>query len=248
MIDDKKKKIERCVLVGLNCDGLRDFESSDDITMNELDELVKTAGGEAVMSFVQNRTTPDPRTFIGEGKAMEIAEANRANEIELAVFDNELSPSQTKALEAALACRVIARNGLILDIFADRARTSEGKLQVELAQYQYLLPRLSGMWAHLVRQNASGGKSPIGTRGPGETQLETDRRHVRRKIQKLEREIDEVKRIRATQRKKRVENEAKLVCIVGYTNAGKSTLLNALTGADIQAKDRLFLLYILLIM
>ncbi|MBQ1270696.1 MAG: GTPase HflX [Clostridia bacterium] len=240
MIDDKKKKIERCVLVGLNCDGLRDFESSDDITMNELDELVKTAGGEAVMAFVQNRATPDPRTFIGEGKAMEIAEAIRANEIELAVFDNELSPSQTKALEEALACRVIDRNGLILDIFADRARTSEGKLQVELAQYQYLLPRLSGMWAHLVRQNASGGKSPIGTRGPGETQLETDRRHVRRKIQKLEREIDEVKRIRATQRKKRVENEAKLVCIVGYTNAGKSTLLNALTGADIQAKDRLF--------
>ncbi len=234
------QKAERTVLIGLSCEGLRDFEGSDADTMAELEELVRTAGGETVLSFMQNRAAPDPRTFIGEGKAEEIAQAIRDNEIELAVFDNEISPSQTRALENALGCRVIDRNALILDIFADRAKTAEGKLQVELAQYQYILPRLSGMWGHLVRQNASGGKSPIGTRGPGETQLETDRRHIRRKIQKLEKEIDEVKRIRATQRKKRVDNEMKLVCIVGYTNAGKSTLLNSLTGAGIQARDRLF--------
>lgn len=231
---------ERAILVGLTCEGLKDFESSDDDTMDELEELVDTAGGETVMRFVQNRGAPDPRSFIGEGKAAEIAEAVKTNDIDVVIFDNEISPSQTRVLEKELNCRVIDRNALILDIFADRAKTSEGKLQVELAQYQYLLPRLSGMWGHLVRQNASGGKSPIGTRGPGETQLETDRRHIRRKIQKLEKEIDEVKKIRATQRKKRVENQLKLVCIVGYTNAGKSTLLNALTGAGIQANDRLF--------
>ncbi|MEA4920695.1 MAG: GTPase HflX [Clostridiaceae bacterium] len=240
MSDEIKEKNERTVLVGLCCENLKGFESSDNDTMAELEELVKTAGGEVVLSFMQNRNSPDPKTFIGEGKASEIAQAIKDNEIDLAVFDNEISPSQTRALEKALECRVIDRNALILDIFADRAKTSEGKLQVELAQYQYLLPRLSGMWSHLVRQNASGGKSPIGTRGPGETQLETDRRHIRRKIQKLEEEIDDVKRIRATQRKKRVENEMKLVCIVGYTNAGKSTLLNSLTGAGIPARDRLF--------
>lgn len=231
---------ERAVLIGLRCEGLREFEGSDDDTMDELEELVKTAGGDTVARFVQNRAAPDPHSFIGEGKAAEIAETIKANDIELAVFDNEITPSQTRVLETILGCRVIDRNALILDIFADRAKTSEGKLQVELAQYQYLLPRLSGMWGHLVRQNASGGKSPIGTRGPGETQLETDRRHIRRKIQKLEKEIDEVKRIRSTQRRKRVENQVKLACIVGYTNAGKSTLLNTLTGAGIQANDRLF--------
>ncbi len=235
-----KNDRERAVLIGLRCEGLRDFEGSDDDTMDELEELVKTAGGEAVARFVQNRSAPDPHSFIGEGKAAEIAETIKANEVELAVFDNEITPSQARVLETVLGCRVIDRSALILDIFADRAKTSEGKLQVELAQYQYLLPRLSGMWGHLVRQNASGGKSPIGTRGPGETQLETDRRHIRRKIQKLEREIDEVKRVRSTQRKKRVENRVKLACIVGYTNAGKSTLLNAMTGAGIQANDRLF--------
>jgi GTP-binding protein HflX len=189
---------------------------------------------------MQNRHTPDPRTFIGEGKVQEIKELIQANNIDLVIFDNELSPSQGRALEEELSCRVIDRNGLIVDIFADRANTAEGKLQVELAQYQYLLPRLTGMWTHLVRQTASGGSSPIGTRGPGETQLETDRRHIRRKIQKLEKEIDDLQRVRATQRNKREKSEVPLVCIVGYTNAGKSTMLNALTGAGVHANNRLF--------
>ena len=139
-----------------------------------------------------------------------------------------------------LDCRVIDRSTLILDIFADRAKTREGKLQVELAQYKYLLPRLSGMWGHLVRQTAAGGRSPIGTRGPGETQLETDRRHIRRKIEKLQEEIESVKRVRATQRGMRQKSGIPLVCIVGYTNSGKSTLLNSLTGAEVQTGNRLF--------
>ena len=145
-----------------------------------------------------------------------------------------------RVLEEELGVRVLDRSGLILDIFAQRAQTREGQLQVELAQYQYLLPRLTGMWTHLVRQTASGGSSPIGTRGPGETQLETDRRHIHRKIDKLKADLEEVRRVRATQRDRRSKNEIPVVAIVGYTNAGKSTLLNALTGAGIPANNRLF--------
>ena len=240
MLEKRENVRGRCLLVGLACDSTADFENSDEITMAELAELVKTAGGETVMTAMQNKHTPDPHTFIGEGKAAELKELIAANEIDLTIVDNELSPSQSRALEEALSCRVIDRSGLILDIFADRARTAEGKLQVELAQYQYLLPRLTGMWTHLVRQTASGGSSPIGTRGPGETQLETDRRHIRRKIQRLQEDIRDLQRVRATQRSKREKNEIPLICIVGYTNAGKSTLLNALTGAEVHAADRLF--------
>ncbi len=240
MLEKREDVRGRALLVGLCCDGMADFDNSDEDTMAELRELLTTAGGETVLMAMQNRHTPDPRTFIGEGKVQELKELIPANEIDLVIFDNELSPSQGRALEEELNCRVIDRNGLILDIFADRANTAEGKLQVELAQYQYLLPRLTGMWTHLVRQTASGGSSPIGTRGPGETQLETDRRHIRRKIQKLEKEIDDLQRVRATQRSKREKSEVPLVCIVGYTNAGKSTMLNALTGAGVHANDRLF--------
>ncbi len=208
--------------------------------MEELAALVETAGGEVVVTLLQNRAAPDPKSFIGDGKVQEMKSLIAENECDLAVFDNELSPSQMRTLSEALGVRVLDRSGLILDIFAQRARTREGKLQVELAQYHYLLPRLTGMWTHLVRQTASGGSSPIGTRGPGETQLETDRRHIRRKIQKLEEELSDVRRIRDTQRRRRQKNSFPVVALIGYTNAGKSTLLNRLTNSDIPANDRLF--------
>lgn len=240
MKEIKENTVEKAILVGINCAGLKDFDNSDEDTLNELSELLETAGGETAAIILQNRKNPDPHTFIGEGKAEEICELIKAHEANLVVLDNEISPSQTRALEEVFKCRVIDRNALILDIFADRANTREGILQVELAQYKYLLPRLSGMWGHLVRQSASGGKSPIGTRGPGETQLETDRRHIRQIIQRLEDEIEHVKQIRNTQRKKREKSEIPQIAIVGYTNAGKSTLLNALTGAGVHANNRLF--------
>ena len=198
-------------------------------------QLVQAAG-----VVLQQRPTPDPRSFIGEGKVAELKELITNSECDLAVFDNELSPSQHRVLSEELGVKVLDRSGLILDIFAQRARTREGQLQVELAQYEYLLPRLTGMWTHLVRQTASGGSSPIGTRGPGETQLETDRRHIRRKIQKLREELEQVRKVRGVQRQRRERNAMPVVAIVGYTNAGKSTLLNTLTGSEIPANDRLF--------
>ena len=240
MQEIQQEKKERAVLVGLAADSMPPEERSTEVTMDELSALLETAGGEAVGWSLQNRDTPDPGSFIGSGKAQEIKELITANDCDLAVFDNELSPSQMRNLTEALGVKVLDRSGLILDIFAGRAQTKEGRLQVELAQYQYLLPRLTGMWTHLVRQTASGGKSPIGTRGPGETQLETDRRHIRRKIQKLQEELEDVRRVRGTQRRRRQKNEMPSVALVGYTNAGKSTLLNALTGAGIHTGDRLF--------
>ena len=240
MQEVQQEKKERAVLVGLAADSMPPEERSTEVTMEELSALLETAGGEAVGWSLQNRDTPDPGSFIGSGKAQEIKELITANDCDLAVFDNELSPSQMRNLTEALGVKVLDRSGLILDIFAGRAQTKEGRLQVELAQYQYLLPRLTGMWTHLVRQTASGGKSPIGTRGPGETQLETDRRHIRRKIQKLQEELEDVRRVRGTQRRRRQKNEMPSVALVGYTNAGKSTLLNALTGACIHTGDRLF--------
>ena len=235
---DKKK--ERAVLAGLAADSMEPAERSTEISMDELAALVETAGGETAAMLLQNRPAPDPRSFLGDGKVREMKELIAANDCDLAVFDNELSPSQMRGLSEELGVRVLDRSGLILDIFAQRARTREGQLQVELAQYKYILPRLTGTWTHLVRQTASGGSSPIGTRGPGETQLETDRRHIRRKIQKLEEELAAVRKVRSTQRRRREKNAMPVVALVGYTNAGKSTLLNALTGADIPANDRLF--------
>ena len=239
-IENTEKKKERAVLAGLSAASMDEHERSTDISMDELAALVETAGGEAVAMLIQNRPAPDPRSFIGDGKVRELKELIEANECTLAVFDNELSPSQMRVLGEDLGVKVLDRSGLILDIFAQRAQPREGQLQVELAQYKYLLPRLTGMWTHLVRQTASGGSSPIGTRGPGETQLETDRRHIRRKIQKLEEELAAVRKVRSTQRRRREKNAMPVVCLVGYTNAGKSTLLNCLTGSDIPANARLF--------
>lgn len=228
------------MLAGLAAASMDVHERSTDSSMEELRALVETAGGEVAATLLQNRAAPEPRSFIGEGKLREMKELIAANDCDLAVFDNELSPSQMRVLSEELGVKVLDRSGLILDIFAQRARTREGQLQVELAQYRYLLPRLTGMWTHLVRQTASGGSSPIGTRGPGETQLETDRRHIRRRIQKLEEELAAVRKVRGTQRRRREKNAMPVVALVGYTNAGKSTLLNCLTGSDIPANDRLF--------
>ncbi len=228
------------ILAGLSSPRLDAKDNADEESMEELEALVETAGGEAAVSVLQNRAAPDPRTFIGEGKVTEIKELVKVTEATTVIFDNDLSPSQMRVLTEELGVQVLDRSALILDIFAQRARTREGRLQVELAQYQYLLPRLTGMWTHLERQAGTSGKGPIGSKGPGETQLETDRRHIHRKIDKLKEELEEVRRVRGTQRQRRMKNEIPVVAIVGYTNAGKSPLLNALTGAGIPANDRLF--------
>ena len=231
---------DRAVLAGLNSPKLSARDNADESTMEELSALVETAGGETVGVVLQNRAVPDPRTFIGGGKVEEIRELVKSQEATTVIFDNDLTPSQMRVLTEELGVQVLDRSALILDIFAQRAKTREGRLQVELAQYQYLLPRLIGMWTHLERQAGTSGKGPIGSKGPGETQLETDRRHIRRKIDKLKEELEEVRRVRGTQRQRRMKNEIPVVAIVGYTNAGKSTLLNALTGAGIPANNRLF--------
>ena len=229
------KEINRAVLAGLNSPALSQEENACGESLDELAALLDTAGGLCLGTVLQNRAAPDPRTFIGEGKAAEIRELVQRLGADIVIFDNPLSPSQQRVLTEELGVTVMDRAALILDIFAKRARTSEGRLQVALAQYKYLLPRLTGMWKHLERQEGA-----IGTRGPGETQMETDRRIIHRKINKLEEELKDVRRVRATQRERREKNEVPVVAIVGYTNAGKSTLLNALTGAGIPANNRLF--------
>lgn len=235
MTENNTEKKNRAVLVGLSSRVLAPEENADEASMEELSALLETAGGECVGVVTQSKDSPDPRTFIGEGKVAEVKEVAHAMDADMVIFDNGLSPSQQRVLSEDLGVSVLDRSALILDIFAQRARTREGRLQVELAQYKYLLPRLMGMWTHLERQEGA-----IGTRGPGETQLETDRRHIRRKIAKLKEELEQVRRVRGVQRERRIKNEVPVVAIVGYTNAGKSTLLNHLTGAGIPANNRLF--------
>ena len=228
-------KQERAVLVGLNAACFTAAQTATDETLEELEALLETAGGFCTGKILQNRPNPDPHSFIGEGKAQEVRMLAEFTEATMVVFDNELSPSNIRALEEIIGLPVLDRSALILDIFAQRAKTKEGRLQVELAQYQYLLPRLSGMGASLSRQG--GG---IGTRGPGETKLETDRRHIRERISRLQSELEQVRQVRSVQRERRMKNSIPVVAIVGYTNAGKSTLLNHLTGAGIPANNRLF--------
>ncbi len=231
----EKAVIEKAVVVGLNAAVFTKAETATEESLDELEALLEAAGGVCTAKLLQNRHAPDPHSFLGEGKVEELKRLLETTEATMAVFDNELSPSQNRALEQLTGVTVLDRSALILDIFAQRARTREGRLQVELAQYKYLLPRLTGMWTHLERQEGA-----IGTRGPGETQLETDRRLIRRRIQKLEDELREVRRVRAVQRERRIKNSTPVVALAGYTNAGKSTLLNRLTNADIPANDRLF--------
>lgn len=231
----EKNTIEKAVLVGLSTNIFKAEENSDWDTLDELEALLETAGGECVGKVLQTRPSPDAKTFIGEGKAEEVRDLAKNNDAKMVIFDNELSPSQMRVLEEFTGCTILDRSGLILDIFAQRARTNEGKLQVELAQYKYILPRLSGLGKSMSR--LGGG---IGTRGPGESKLESDRRHIRRRIDKLSKDLEDVKKVRTVQRRQRKKTEMPLVSIVGYTNAGKSTLLNTLTNAGIEANNRLF--------
>ncbi len=204
-------------------------------SMEELAELATTAGAEVIGEETQRLDKPHVATFIGKGKAAEIAEKCKREEVDTVIFDDELSPAQTRNLEKVFDCKVLDRTALILDIFAQRARTREGKMQIEMAQLQHILPRLTRMWTHLSRQ-----KGGIGMRGDGESQLEADRRRVQDRIARLKRDLKEVKRTRTTQRQGRQRSQWPLVSIVGYTNAGKSTLLNKLTGSDVHVEDKLF--------
>lgn len=231
----EQHKIERAILCGLSADCFKKEEQATEESLDELEALLETAGGFCVGKVLQNRHAPDPHSFVGEGKAQEIQSLCEANDANMVIVDNELSPSQIRALEDITGVTVLDRSALILDIFAQRAHTAEGRLQVELAQYKYLLPRLSGMGKSLSR--LGGG---IGTRGPGETKLETDRRHIRARIARLEEELEQVRKVRATQRQRRQKNSVPVVALVGYTNAGKSTILNRLTDAGIPANNRLF--------
>ncbi len=221
---------QRAILVALDT-GEYDAQAS----LEELEELARTAGAEPLCSLVQKRPAPDTATCIGSGMVEQVGEACRQQEADLLLFDRELSPTQLRNLEAACGVRVVDRTTLILDIFAQRARSKEGKLQVELAQLRYLLPRLSGQGAALSR--LGGG---IGTRGPGETKLETDRRHIRRRIGSLKEQLKEVEAARAVTQRRRKKDGTVTVALVGYTNAGKSTLMNQLTQAGVLAEDKLF--------
>src|ERR1043166_6346749 len=234
MIETRPKNSpERALLIGLEKEGISKWDLRD--SMEELRELASSAGAEVVDTVTQKLHKPTAPYYIGKGKAESIKDSFQHRQVTSVIFDDELSPAQGRNLENLLSRKVLDRTQLILDIFAQRARSREGRLQIELAQLHYLLPRLTRMWNHLSRQ--SGG---IGTRGPGETQLEVERRRVQERIAKLERELVEVRKHRAVQREGRRRHHWPVAALVGYTNAGKSTLLNRLTGADVLAANQLF--------
>jgi GTP-binding protein HflX len=228
-----QRKQERALLIGLEKQGVSKWDLRD--SLDELAELANSAGAHVVDTVTQKLSKPTAPFYIGKGKAELIRQSFQDQQVTSVIFDNELSPAQGRNLENLFARKVLDRTQLILDIFAQRARSREGRLQIELAQLQYLLPRLTRMWTHLSRQ--TGG---IGTRGPGETQLEVDRRRVQERIARLERDLEEVRKHRAIQRQGRKRNQWPVAAVVGYTNAGKSTLLNLLTGAGVLAEDKLF--------
>jgi GTP-binding protein HflX len=233
LISTAGKQTERVFLVGVELKNRNRWEVID--SLDELAELAATAGAEVVGRGTQKLESPVAGTFIGSGKASEFAAHCRESRVDTVIFDDELTPAQSRNLENLFDCKILDRTSLILDIFARRARTKEGKLQVELAQLQHLLPRLTRFWSHLSRQ-----KGGIGMRGEGETQLETDRRRVQERIDRIQEELETVRKQRTTQRSGRMRNRWPIASIVGYTNAGKSTLLNALTGASVLAENLLF--------
>jgi GTPase len=231
---------QQALLVGTGI-GMRDAEAAE-ASLDELALLVDTAGAEPVELVLQRRDRPDPATYIGSGKAQELRELSEALDIDLVVFDDELTPAQQRNLEKLFSCDVVDRVALILDIFAQHAHSQEGMVQVELAQLRYRLPRLRGRGKQLSQQGAGGGARGglVGNRGPGETQLEVDRRRIQERVRRLEKDLDRLGRTRATQRKARQRREFSTLALVGYTNAGKSTLLNRLTHAEVLVQDRLF--------
>jgi len=233
LIETSRKRPERVFLVGLELKSRSSWEIAD--SLDELQELACSAGAEVIGNGTQKLEAPVAGTFIGTGKADEFAGHCRVQDVDTVIFDDELSPAQSRNLERVFNCKILDRTSLILDIFAQRARTKEGKLQIELAQLQHLLPRLTRFWGHLSRQ-----KGGIGMRGDGETQLETDRRRVQDRIARIADELEIVRRQRSTQRAGRQRNLWPLASIVGYTNAGKSTLLNRLTGAATLVEDKVF--------
>ncbi|SHP35538.1 Probable GTP-binding protein HflX [Mycobacteroides abscessus subsp. bolletii] len=239
-VEYRQLRLERVVLVGVWTEGT---SQEAEASMTELAALAETAGSEVLEGLIQRRQKPDPATYIGSGKAIELREIVLATGADTVICDGELSPAQLVALEKAVKVKVIDRTALILDIFAQHATSREGKAQVSLAQMEYMLPRLRGWGESMSRQaggRAGGAGGGVGTRGPGETKIETDRRRIRERMSKLRREIRDMKKVRDTKRSRRLESDVPSVAIVGYTNAGKSSLLNAITGAGVLVQDALF--------
>jgi GTP-binding protein HflX len=236
----RQLRLEKVVLVGVWTEGtLLDAENS----LKELRALAETAGSQVMDGLIQRRDRPDPSTFIGSGKVVELRQAVVSSGADTVVCDGELSPAQLRSLESKVKVKVIDRTALILDIFAQHATSREGKAQVSLAQMEYMLPRLRGWGESMSRQaggRAGGSGGGVGLRGPGETKIETDRRRIRERMSRLRREIKDMKRVRDTQRSRRLHSDVPSIAIVGYTNAGKSSLLNALTGAGVLVQDALF--------